>query len=153
MKARLLEHEGAYHLLLCTGIIKYPTPEEARHFLLHYDDPQFYDGNSTWDDDTISMSDYSGQTIAIVSDQRVLEVHNPRLYRLLLCPQEVALLTIPEYAKKHGKKPAIVRRFCLAGRIPGTTQKGSRWLIPEDAPYPIDGRTLRGSNSNITEAK
>lgn len=140
MKARLVERDGSLELLLCTGVIKLLNAVEAREFLLHYDDSSHYAGDTSWDDEVLSMSCYSGETIAIVSEDGILEIHNPDLYRTILFPKEVVLLTIPEYAEKHGKKTAIIRRFCLAGRIEGAIQKGSRWLIPENAPYPTDER-------------
>lgn len=45
-------------------------------------------------------------------------------------------ITLDEYAELVGRGRNIVGRMCRNGRIPGARQQGSRWLIPEDAPYP-----------------
>ncbi|MBP1582196.1 MAG: DNA-binding protein [Oscillospiraceae bacterium] len=49
-------------------------------------------------------------------------------------------LSVADFAKKHGRQPALVRRLCMNGRIKGATSVGSTWLIPENAPYPADAR-------------
>ena len=59
-------------------------------------------------------------------------------FREIISYEGAKLLTVPEYAALHEKKTAIVRRCCLEGRISGAMQKGNRWLIPEDAPYPVE---------------
>lgn len=137
MKARLLQNNGSMQLLLCTGIIKMISLSEAKEFLLSFDDPAHYDGPDTWDYDGVTMEGYTGDTIALVEDTGILSVIDGETFRSIVSYQGPKLLTAPEYGKLHGKKAAIVRRFCLQGRIKGAIQKGGYWLIPEDAPYPV----------------
>ena len=137
MKARLISSSGTLQLLLCNGVIKYITQEEAKDFLLTFDNVNHYKGPGTWDYEGITMESYTGHTIALVDNKGVLRVSDANMFRKLLSQKEEKILTVPEYAALHGKKPGIVRRFCLQGRIEGAIQKGSQWLIPESAPYPI----------------
>lgn len=136
MKARMLKNNETLQLLLCTGVIKMITFSEAKEFMLSFDDSRHYDGPGAWDYDGISMEAYAGHTIALVDDEGVLRVIDGETFRSILSYEGAKLLTVPEYAALHDKKTAIVRRFCLQGRMQGAVQKGSRWLIPEDAPYP-----------------
>lgn len=136
MKARLLQNNGSLQLLLCTGDIRIITLPEAKEFILSFDDPTHYNGTGTWDYDGISMETYSGNTIALVNDERILCVIDGETFRSILSYEGPRLLTVPEYAELHGRKTAIVRRHCKDGLIQGAIQKGSRWLIPEDSPYP-----------------
>lgn len=136
MKARLLQKNGKIELLLCTGIVKNTSQAEAKEFILHFDDPEIYSGPGDWDYDGISMEDYSGDTIVSIDDNGSMTVIDGETFRNILSYEPANLLTVPEYAALHGKKTAIVRRFCLDGRIEGAIQKGTRWLIPADSPYP-----------------
>lgn len=137
MKARLLQSNGSLQLLLCTGVIKMISTAEAKEFVLSFYDPAHYDSPGAWDDDVISMESYAGETIAQVNDDGTLLVIDGETFCNIVSSEGAKLLTVPEYAALHGKKTAIVRRFCLQGRFHGAVQKGSRWLIPADAPYPI----------------
>lgn len=47
----------------------------------------------------------------------------------------IDLISLPEYADKVGRNTSVVRRKCIAGRIPGAVKIGRNWLIPKDAPY------------------
>ena len=136
MKARLLQNNGLLNLLLCTGDVKNISFLDAKEFILTFDDQTHYAGPGIWDYEELSMEDFSGETIAVVDDEGVLKIHNAALFRSIVAYEPAKLLTVPEYAELHNKKTAIVRRFCLDGRIRGAMQKGTRWLIPADAPYP-----------------
>ena len=136
MKARLLVSQDTLYLLLCTGQIDIISPFIAREFILRFDDPQHYYGPGAWDFENLTMESYQGHTIAFVDDEYILHVVDSEKFRDILTQKEPKLLTVPEYAALHGKKTAIIRRFCLDGRIRGAIQKGTRWLIPEDSPYP-----------------
>ena len=135
MKARLTKHNDSLELLLCTGDVRYVSTSEANDFLLHYDDPVYYEGDGKWDDDLVPMESYRGDTVAVVLDSGVLQIEDPEAFRTIIGKQD-RLLTVPQYAELHGKKTGIVRRFCLEGRIQGAIQRGTRWLIPESSPYP-----------------
>lgn len=143
MKARLLEFEGTLQLLLCTGSIKMLSYSEAYEFISNYDNPEYYSGVGKWDYENITMESYRGNTIAIVSDEGNLIIENAELLRTILNNKDPKYLTVLEYAALHGKQDSIVRRICRAGRIPGAIQKGKSWLIPEDAPYPVDERVRK----------
>lgn len=49
-------------------------------------------------------------------------------------------LTTTEISEKWGISRRRVVVLCDEGRIEGAIQKGSMWLIPEDAQKPLDGR-------------
>ena len=136
MKAQLLHTNESLQLLLCTGIIKMISTDEAKEFILTFDDATHYEGSGTWDYEGVPMEAYAGDTIAMVEDDGSLRVIDGETFRGIISFEGAKLLTVPEYAERHGKKTAIVRRFCLQGRMQGAIQKGSRWLIPDDAPYP-----------------
>ena len=53
---------------------------------------------------------------------------------------------IVEYGKKHNKGKEIIKYFCREGRIAGAYKINGYWMIPEDAPYPIDIRQQRSSD-------
>ena len=136
MRGRLLLNQGMMQLLLCTGKIITVSDAEARNFLLNFDDSAYYSGSSTWDYENLSMESYRGTTIAFVDENGHLQIEDAEQFRKLLMRKEINYLTVPEFAARHGKQPAIIRRFCSQGRLTGAFQKGSTWLIPEECPYP-----------------
>lgn len=136
MKARLLQNDGTMFLLFCTGKIELVSPEVAKDFLLHFDNTEYYSGSGKWEHEGVSMETYRGKTIAYVGNDNVLHILNSVLFRSILSHDLPRLLTVKEYAEKHGKKPSIIRRHCLDGLLKGATQMGNRWVIPEDCPYP-----------------
>ena len=50
-------------------------------------------------------------------------------------------MTSQQAAKQWGITDRQVQSLCLQGKIIGATRLGRAWLIPKDAPKPIDGRT------------
>ena len=139
MKARLIYSDGVYQLLVKNGTITTLAVEEAKMFLLEFDNEDYYSAPGVWDYE-ISMAGYKGDTIAFVDLMGQLCVANATLYRNVMTEETVCYLTAVEFAKKHGRQPAIVRRLCADGRIKGAILKGRSWLIPENAPYPVDAR-------------
>ena len=142
MKARLLNVSGEVQLLLCTGKVVILSDESAKDFLLNFDDPSYYSGSGKWDYG-VSMEEYEGDEIAFVDDDGLLCIRDVKAYRTFVTPKAIKYLTVPEYAAKHGKQPGIVRRFCIQNRLDGAIQKGTKWLIPEDCPYPADERVKK----------
>ena len=140
MKARLLSFENTIQLLLCTGKIKTLSFNEAYNFLSNYNAEEYYQCDSKWDYENLTMESYRGETIAIVCDEGNLHVSNQELFKQILENRDAELLTVPEFAELHGKKLAIVRRLCQTGRITGAVRKGKTWLIPASSPYPSDER-------------
>ena len=143
MKARLVYTSSAYHLLVCTGAIKKLAPADARRFIETYDSDLHYAGSGKWDFGGLTMDDYGGETVVRVNDDDTLLVESAEQFRQLINyneDAEIKYLSPAEYAARVGRTRAIVGRLCQAGRIPGVKRAGNRWLIPEDAPYPSDGR-------------
>ena len=55
----------------------------------------------------------------------------------------MALVSVTEYAKLHGKDPGNVRKMLLCGRLSGY-KIGKQWVIDEDTQYPKDNRIKNG---------
>ena len=49
-------------------------------------------------------------------------------------------LTVKEIAAQWEVSVTSVSRYCAEGKIPGAKKENSKWLMPEDAQKPIDGR-------------
>lgn len=49
-------------------------------------------------------------------------------------------IKVAEAAEKWGLTPRRVRSFCAENRIDGVVKKGNVYLIPKNAPRPVDGR-------------
>ena len=47
----------------------------------------------------------------------------------------MALISLSEYAAKHGKDPATVRQKALRGVFRTARKMGRDWVIEEDEPY------------------
>ena len=54
----------------------------------------------------------------------------------------MALISLVEYAAKHGKDPAPVRQKALRGGFQTARKIGRDWVIEEDEPY-VDLRERR----------
>jgi len=57
----------------------------------------------------------------------------------------VEYLTIKEVCEKWGFGSRIVTLYCSEGRINGAIKKGNLWLVPRDAPKPVDRRRKKTS--------
>lgn len=57
-------------------------------------------------------------------------------------------LTAGEMAEKWNISSRRVTLLCNQGRVEGAVKKGLMWLIPQDAPKPIDPRKLRKMKEN-----
>lgn len=139
MKACLLSRTGAYHLVLAAGRSRTMSPDEARKFLLTFDAADHYAETSAQAEATAPK----GEVVAQIEDDGRLTVFSSKLFNTLFLPDDTKYLTTKEYAEKFGKTRSLVLRHCREQRIPGAIQKGSTWLIPEEAPYPQDGRVGR----------
>ena len=53
-------------------------------------------------------------------------------------------IKVSQAAEKWGLSARRVRLLCAQNRIDGVIQKGKLYMIPEDAPKPIDARALKG---------
>lgn len=88
------------------------------------------------------MEDADGETLAYIDDSNKLIVLNDKTFAEIVQKEE-KYISASEYAAQHDKGNAIIKRLCLAGKLPGAYKTSSGWLIPENAPYPEDGRTKR----------
>ena len=61
---------------------------------------------------------------------------------------DIEWLTPEEAGNLWGIKARRVQAMCSNGRIPGAVRKGRIWLIPQNTPKPIDGRTKAGKQNN-----
>lgn len=59
----------------------------------------------------------------------------------------MALISLPEYAEKHGKSPDSVRQKALRGGFTSAHKIGRNWVIDEDEPY-LDNREKSGEYKN-----
>ena len=49
-------------------------------------------------------------------------------------------LTVKEIAAQWEVSTTLVSRYCAENKIPGAKKEKGKWLIPDDAQKPIDGR-------------
>lgn len=54
----------------------------------------------------------------------------------------MALITLAEYARRHGRNPATLRQN--VSRFKTVCKVGNTWLIDEDEPFPADRRIKSG---------
>ena len=54
---------------------------------------------------------------------------------------ELNLMSSKQAAEKWGITDRQVQSLCLQGKIKDATRLGREWLIPKNAPKPLDGRT------------
>ena len=61
----------------------------------------------------------------------------------LIGVNNMALISVTEYANKYGKDPGNIRRMLLCGRLAGY-KIGKQWVLDEDEKYPEDNRVKNG---------
>ena len=54
------------------------------------------------------------------------------------------LISLMEYAVKHGKDPDNTRRLAAAGRLTTARKIGRNWVIEDSEPWPSDLRVKSG---------
>ena len=142
MKARLIITDDIKEKrLLCTdGSIL--TPDDATLFFIlskfrEIGDISGSDGN--WGNYCKDMAMYPGETLAYVSDDLSLVIIEPSLLSTLANKDFDAetYIGLVEYAKKYNKSEQIIKVLCREGRIAGARKISGRWMIPENAPYPV----------------
>lgn len=55
-------------------------------------------------------------------------------------------IKVSQAAEKWGISPRRVRLLCAENRIDGVIRKGNLYMIPENTPKPIDGRSFKGKD-------
>lgn len=69
---------------------------------------------------------------------------------------ELDWLSTKQAAEKWGITERQIQSLCLQQKISGAVQLGRVWLIPKNAPRPVDGRTKEAravKSANKTETK
>ena len=59
----------------------------------------------------------------------------------------MGLISLMEYARRHGKNPVIVRQKAARGGFNTARKMGRDWFIDEDEPY-LDRRIISGKYIN-----
>ncbi len=123
-------------LLYCSnGSIIECSPDTLRDILLRFDKPSSFKGaNGYWNMTNSDMEDAPGMTLAFVDDKKRLVVLNSHAFEDVC--QSIKYISVAEYAEKHNKGIAIIKRLCAEGRLDGAYRTTSGWLIPENAKYP-----------------
>ena len=143
MKLRLIKQKNKILLYCPNGTILTPTEDDLIRMLTSFSKPQRFNGDSGyWSANMATMEEAAGETLAYVDDAYKLVILNEQAFAGLFKP-ETKYISASEYAALHNKGNAIVKRLCLAGKLPGAYKTSSGWLIPEKTPYPEDGRTKR----------
>ena len=107
-----------------------------------------------WNEEYPEMSAYPGETMAYVTDAFQLVIIDFKPFTIMFEESKTSLddlLTVPEYAQRYKKSVEQVKVFCRTGRIPGAKKLGRDWVIPYDAPYPLDNRV--GSGKYVHKTK
>ena len=155
MKGRLIQDDqGAIWFLSANGERVPSSYTLLQTLLLDFSqiDQKSWGSDACWNNEYITdMMLYPGETLAFISDTNQLVVCNSAPFRSLLSQNKnadtpVRVLSASEYGKKHNKGKEIIKYFCREGRIAGAYKINGYWMIPEDAPYPIDIRQQRSSD-------
>ena len=62
------------------------------------------------------------------------------------------LISLPEYAARHGKDPSSARRMALRGSFETARKIGRNWVIEDTEPWP-DHRVKTGKYKNWRKPK
>lgn len=149
MKARLINDENGLQILHSNGIIKPADTADLYNLLVNFKSISVVAKNengvglSNWNESCCDMALYPGETLAYVTDELHLAIVEFEPFKRLFYTGNSILddlVTVSEYACLHKKSNEQVKVFCRDGRIPGAKKVGRDWLIPKDAPYPVDRR-------------
>lgn len=133
MKLRVVTYRTQMYILCPNGSKLKADKDNLNRLLSNFRKPSSFKGeDGYWNDTVASMEDAAGETLAFVDDSLKLVIISDKLY----AAASTNFISATEYAQKHGKGRAMVKRLCDEGRIEGARKISSGWLIPEDAPYP-----------------
>ena len=144
MLARLIKDKKGEMCILCSDGTIIAADKNALNILLsgfnHIE--KLGNGNTFWNKEFPEMSLYPGYEFACVTDtyQLLLSDFSPFKDLFEVDTSVSNMITATEYAKLHGKSTEQIKVFCRNGRILGATKIGRDWMIPANAPYPIDKR-------------
>ena len=141
MKLRVVTYRTQTYILCPNGSKLKADKDNLNRLLSDFRKPSSFKGeDGYWNDAVASMDEAAGETLAFVDDSLKLVIISDKLYAAV----STNYISATEYARKHGKGRAMVKRLCDEGRIEGAHKISSGWLIPEDAPYPE--RKLRSAS-------
>ncbi len=123
-------------LLYCpNGSIIRCTKEDLKKLLTSFVKPSLFKGtDGYWNKTNANITDAAGRTIAFVDESYKLIVLDPKAFESII--DNAKYISATEYAAKHNRGVAIIKRLCAEGRILGAYKTSSGWLIPENAEYP-----------------
>lgn len=143
MKLRLIKTKKETQILCSNGSIIEATPKTLSELLVGFKRSFVFKGNERfWSNTCSNIEDVKGETLAYVDDRGALVILNQDAFVSVVMRDNYISTT--EYANKIGKSRPSIKNMCAAGRIPGAYKTSSGWLIPENAPYPEDGRSNNG---------
>ena len=133
MKLRVVTYRTQMYILCPNGSKLKAGKDNLNRLLSDFRKPSSFKGEDGYWNDTVSaMEDAAGETLAFVDDSLKLVIISDKLY----ATASINYISATEYAQKHGKGRAMVKRLCDEGRIEGAHKISSGWLIPDEAPYP-----------------
>ena len=136
MKACFISNKNEIELVLADGTRKPQKSHKLKELLQTFTDSSHY----ITDGPKINvLEEYKKIAIAYIEDDGTLVVSSPELIRKAI-GVDINYLSPREYGEKHGTSGGFIQRMCRENRIPGVIQKGTHWMIPEDAPYPAYSR-------------
>lgn len=145
MKARLIKDKDETLCILChDGSIAKADKNNLNKMLsaFHFIDQLTGDPKKRWDKEYPDMGLYPGEEFALVTDGYQLVITNFKPFKdvFTIDVTNMNLVTASEYGEANGKSVEQIKVLCRNGRIPGATKIGRDWMIPADAPYPVDNR-------------
>lgn len=143
MLARIIKEKNNYYILYIDGTMSVCTKREFNLFMKSFQNIQDFSGGAHhWDLECKEMNEYKGQTIAQVNDDKSLTIFDITPFEFLFTylNKDCKDISATEYAQKHGKSVEQIKVLCRNNKIVGARKFGRDWLIPENSPYPEDGR-------------
>lgn len=146
MKIRLVEFKKSLYLYCANGSTLKMSENDIKKFLTNFQNSNIFKGtDGFWNNDVADIECAPGITIAYVDDSNKLVILDSKIFAGVL-KEGIHYISATEYADKHGKSRPSVKNMCASGRIEGAYKTSSGWLIPENAPYPKDGRTKKAKS-------
>ena len=135
MKLRIIKVKNKIEILCANGSIINATPQILSSVLTNFKSSNEFKGEDNyWSSFAASMEDVKGQTLAYIDDREVLVVVSEETF--LNSVMQDGFVSVSEYAEMHNKSKAMIKRYCIEGRIPGAEKHSIGWMIPKTAPYP-----------------
>ena len=145
MKLRLVKQRTKLLFLCPNGSIIKADNDELLRLLTRFNSPNNFKGHDgVWNSINSDIQNYPGQTVAYINDQNKLVILDEKLFSFM---GKDNLISVTEYADKHGKGRAIVKRLCADGRIEGAEKHSIGWMIPANAPYPKRKKKIENKNN------